>query len=411
MLVFSAFFSGMEIAFLSSNRLRIEVEKKQGGRSSRLISIFLANPKKYIATMLVGNNIALVVYGIMMSVLLEPVFEKFIHSETGVLLLQTLVSTMIILITAEFLPKTIFLLNSNLFLKLFAFPVFVFYVIFYPFSWASIKFSNFILKHFFKARNTKTPNIVFGKVDLDDYINAHLSNHKDQVDEGYELKIFQNALDFSKVKLRECMIPRTEIVALPINEPITKLQEKFIETGFSKILIFQENIDDIIGYVHSSRLFNKPSTIEEVMMDVLIVPESMPANKLLSLFIQEQRSIAVVVDEFGGTSGMATIEDIMEEIFGEISDEHDTEDYENKKISDTEFIFSGRLEIDALNEKHEIDLPDVEGYETIAGLILHYHENIPKVNEIVTIDKFQFRILKSSNTRIELVSLKIIQPD
>lgn len=411
MLVFSAFFSGMEIAFLSSNRLRIEVEKKQGGRSSRLISIFLANPKKYIATMLVGNNIALVVYGIIMSVLLDPVFEQFIPSETGVLLLQTLVSTIIILITAEFLPKTIFLLNSNLFLKFFAFPVFIFYVLFYPFSWASIKFSNFILKYFFKAQNTKTPNIVFGKVDLDDYINAHLTNHKDHVDEDYELKIFQNALDFSKVKLRECMIPRTEIIALPINEPIAKLQEKFIETGFSKILIFQENIDDIVGYVHSSRLFNKPDSIEEVMMDVLIVPESMPANKLLSLFIQEQKSIAVVVDEFGGTSGMATIEDIMEEIFGEISDEHDTEEYENKKISDTEFIFSGRLEIDALNEKHEIDLPDVEGYETIAGLILHYHENIPKVNEIVTIDKFQFRILKSSNTRIELVSLKIIQPD
>ncbi|OFX36144.1 MAG: hemolysin [Bacteroidetes bacterium GWA2_32_17] len=406
-LIFSAFFSGMEIAFLSSNRLQIELEKKQKFRFSNIISIFISNPKKYIATMLVGNNIALVIYGIFMAGILEYPISKYISSESGILLTQTIISTLIILIIGEYIPKTIFRLNANLFLNIFSVPVSIFYYVFYPVSWVAIYISNFFLKNIFKAETQKSNLIVFGKVDIDNYLNEYQLNKSTSEDEEYELKIFQNALDFSKIKLRECIVPRTEIAAIEQNDTIENLKEKFIETGYSKILIYNNNIDTIIGYTHSSELFTKPKNIHDIIHEVLIVPETMPANKLLKSFFQQKRSVAVVVDEFGGTSGMVTIEDIMEEIFGEIEDEHDTDDFEDKQISENEFIFSGRLEIDYINEKYEINIPSNIEYETIAGFILYKHQNIPSLNEIISIGNFSIKILKATNTRIELIQLKI----
>lgn len=407
-LVFSAFFSGMEIAFLSSNRLQIELEKKQRSRYSNIISIFISNPKKYIATMLVGNNIALVIYGIFMAGTLEYPISKYVSSESGILFAQTLISTLIILIIGEFIPKTIFRLNANLFLNIFSIPVVFFYYIFYPVSWVTISVSNFFLKNIFKAETQKSNLIVFGKVDIDNYLNEYKLNKSTSEDEEFELKIFRNALDFSKIKLRECVIPRTEIAAIDQNDTIENLKEKFIETGYSKILIYKNNIDTIIGYVHSSELFVKPKNIKDIIHEVLIVPETMPANKLLKSFIQQKKSVAVVVDEFGGTSGMVTIEDIIEEIFGEIKDEHDTDDFEDKQINENEFIFSGRLEIDYVNEKYGINIPSNVEYETIAGFILFKHQNIPNLNEIISIENFSIKILKATNTRIELIQLKIL---
>lgn len=406
-LIFSAFFSGMEIAFLSSNRLQIELEKKQKSRYSNIISIFINNPKKYIATMLVGNNIALVVYGIFMVSILELPLSKYISSETGLLLTQTIISTLIILIIGEYIPKTIFRLNANLFLNIFAIPVYLFFYFFYPITWLTIKISNLILKKVFKTETQKSNLIVFGKVDIDNYLNEYKLKKSTLEEEEYELKIFQNALDFSKIKLRECVIPRTEIAAVEQSDTIENLKEKFIETGYSKILIYKNNIDTIIGYTHSSELFLKPKSIHDITHEVLIVPETMPANKLLKSFIQQKRSVAVVVDEFGGTAGMVTIEDIMEEIFGEINDEHDTNDLEEKQINDSEFVFSGRLEIDYLNEKYNLKIPTNGEYETIAGFILFNHENIPNLNEKINIDNFSIKILKATNTRIELIQLKI----
>ena len=406
-LIFSAFFSGMEIAFLSSNRLQIEVEKKQGFRKANIVSIFVNNPKKFIATMLVGNNISLVIFGIFMAVLLENPISNFIDSEFGILITQTILSTFIILITAEFLPKTIFRINSNSYLNFFAIPVYIFYILFYPISWASIKLSDLILSKAFKANVKKSHSIVFGKVDLDNYVSERTQKKDGNEDEDYELKIFQNALDFSNVKLRECIVPRTEIAAIDIDDSIELLKEKFIETGYSKILIYRNNIDHIIGYTHSLELFHKPDKISDIIRDVIIVPETMPANKLLALFIQQKRSVAVVVDEFGGTAGMVTIEDIMEEIFGEIKDEHDTDDLEEKQINENEFIFSGRLEIDYINEKYNFDFKQDGDFETIAGLILDSYKSIPKLNETIVIDEYSFKILRVTNTRIELVHLKI----
>ncbi|MCK4663676.1 MAG: HlyC/CorC family transporter [Bacteroidales bacterium] len=409
-LVFSAFFSGMEIAFVSSNKLRIELDKKQGYYASGIISIFIKNPSQYIATMLIGNNIALVIYGIIMAIILEPFILTFTHSDSAILIIQTIVSTLIILITAEFLPKTLFQINPNLFLNLFSIPIYFFYILFYPFTKFTIALSNTFLKSIFNVKINKTyEKTVFGKVDLDDF----LESHKKEVDKSkeikHEVKIFKNALDFSKVKLRECIVPRTEIAALEINNTIEELKQKFIETGFSKILIYEESIDHIIGYAHSSELFKNPKDIKSMMHRLQIVPETMPAKKLLSLFTNEHKSIALVVDEFGGTSGIVTIEDIMEEIFGEIVDEHDIIELEEKIINENEYLFSGRLEIDYINEKYNNIIPVSDDYETIAGYILFHHGNIPNVNDNIKINNLNFKILKVSSTRIELIELKIIE--
>ncbi len=410
-LLLSAFFSGMEIAFVSANKLKIELDKKQHTTSSKIIAFFIDRPSVYIATMLIGNNIALVIYGMVMAIVLEPAIAYIVDSEIIILLLQTLISTLIILVTAEFLPKTIFRLNPNFVLKIFALPVFFFYIVFYPITLLSVSLSNNFLKTLFNINIKKNnPQTAFSKVDLDNLINTHSSGSEDNTEDEIEneLKIFQNALDFSNIKLRECIIPRTEIAGIDINDNIENLKQCFIETGFSKILIYKETIDNIVGYVHSSDLFKNPKTIKAMMRDIMIVPETMPANKLLADFIKENKSIAVVVDEYGGTSGMVTIEDIIEEITGEIEDEYDMSGTTEKQINDNEYIFSGRLEIDYVNDKYNLNLPTSDEYETIAGLILSHYGSFPEPNQIITIDEIgTFKILNVSKTKIELINLKV----
>ncbi|NQU54460.1 MAG: HlyC/CorC family transporter [Bacteroidetes bacterium] len=405
----SAFFSGMEIAFVSANKLRLELDKQSEPFSSKILKFATADAGKYIATMLVGNNIALVIYGIAFATLMEPFLQVYFQSEFVILLLQTVASTIIILLFSEFLPKTLFRISPNVLLNIFSIPLALFYIVFYPITKFTVGITNVFLKRILKtdvAASNKNP--VFSRIDLDEFVNEPVSvgfEKKEMLET--EVKLFKNALDFSKVKLREIMVPRTEIEMLDINSSIAELRLKFVETGYSRILFYNENIDNIIGYVHSFVIFQNPETIKPYLKNVLIVPETMPANKLLSTFIQEHRSIAIVVDEFGGTSGMVTSEDILEEIFGEIEDEHDTKDIIEKKISDTEFIFSGRSEIDLINEKYFLNLPETDEFETLAGFILNYHESIPKINLLIKIGKFHFKILKATNTKIELVKLTL----
>jgi len=405
--LFYAFFSGMETAFISSNKLRIELEKKQRTFNSRVLSIFTSNPGQYIVTILIGNNIALVIYGILMEIILEPLISGVFSSDINILVIQTIISTLIILFFAEFLPKTVFLLSPNVFLRLFSLPVLFFYTIFYPVSKIIIFLSHFILRTLLNIKISEKPeDLVFGKIDLDHLISECRVIIDAEDDQALNMKIFRNALDFSNVKLRECMVPRTEIIALEENSSIDELCQKFMDTGLSKILIYRDNIDNIIGYVNMKDLFKNLKSIKSKLVKVSIVPETMPANKLLELFVEEKKSIAVVVDEFGGTSGMVTIEDILEEIFGEIEDEHDSSQLVEKQISDNEFIFSGRLEIDYLNEKYQFNIPEIDDYETLAGFILYHHESIPNMNQHIKINPFDFKILRVSETKVELVNLK-----
>lgn len=409
-ILLSAFFSGMEIAYVSANKLKLELDKQSEPFTSKTLKFVTANGGQYIATMLVGNNIALVIYGIAFAAVLEPVFHTHFQSESFILFMQTIVSTMVILVFAEFLPKTLFRIFPNSFLNVFSLPLAFFYVVFYPITKFSVGVTNSLLKGFLrKDVSSERKNPVFSRVDLDEFVSEQdgvRAEQKDRVET--EVKLFKNALDFSKVKLREIMVPRTEIEMLEVGTTINELRQKFVETGYSRILFYNDSIDNIIGYVHSSIMFKSPKSIEPFIKKVLIVPETMPANKLLSTFIQERRSIAIVVDEFGGTSGMVTSEDILEEIFGEIEDEHDTRDIIEKKISENEYQFSGRAEIDLLNEKYFFDLPETEEFETLAGYILFHHESIPKINTLIKIGNHEFKILKASNTRIELVKLTIL---
>lgn len=410
-ILFSAFFSGMEIAFISANRLRLELDKKQNIVFSSLISLYTQYPGQFIATMLVGNNLALVIYGIAFANLLDPYLKNYIESETLILFLQTLISTILILATAEYLPKALFRINPNRILKIFTVPIAFFYFLFYPITKISIAISKFVLKVFLNEQINKVDEkVVFSRIDLDHFVNEQENNvaSKTANEVDNEVKLFKNALDFSSVKLREVMVPRTEMVALDINSTIEELHQKFIETGYSRILFYQENIDNIIGYVHHSIIFTKPKSIRENLRKVLIVPETMSASKLLSKFFQQRLSIAIVVDEFGGTSGLVTSEDILEEIFGEIEDEHDTIDLIMKKISENEYILSGRLELDEINENFNLEFPENANFETLAGFILSHYESIPKANTVITIDHLQFKILKATNTKIELVSLKVL---
>ncbi len=406
-LLFSAFFSGMEIAFISSNKLRLELEKKQRTFASRITSVFTRNPGQYIATMLVGNNIALVVYGITMAIILEPPIHKFVSSEVSVFIIQTIIATIIILITAEFLPKAIFRLKPNLILNALSIPVMAFYIILYPISKSIIGLGNFLMKYILGTDvSNDNKNNVFGKVDLDHFVKESQNEFHEKDNLQNDIKLFQNALDFSTVKLRECMVPRPEIAAFEIDTPIEEVKQSFIETGFARILVYKNSIDNIIGYINSKDFFKNPKSIRSMLNRIIIAPETMVAQKLLSLFIKEKKGVAVVVDEFGGTAGMVTIEDIIEEIFGEIEDEHDTVDFEEKQLSDNEFIFSGRIEIDYLNDKYNLEIPKTEDYETLAGFIIYHHESIPKINEKLTIGTFRFEIIKMSKSRIELVHLE-----
>ena len=404
-LLLSAFFSGMEIAFLTSNKLRIEIDKSKKGVTQALIDLFISHSGMYITTLLVGNNVVMVIYGIFMSDLLVKQFE-FLHLSIGVeLFVETLVSTLIILVFAEFLPKTVFRLRSNLFLKLFSVPVFLFYLLFFPLSYFSVWLGGWLLRIFTGRKlGHKEPNRAFGKVDLNNLIEEGEVNAR-QEEEMHEIKLFRNALDFSEVKLRECIVPRPDVVALSIDSSIEELTQLFIDTGLSRILIYKESIDDIIGYVQISTLFKDPPTIAKALSRVLIVPETMSAQRLLNLFIRDQKSVAVVVDEFGITAGIVTIEDIMEEIFGEIEDEHDHLNLKEVMISEQEYIFSGRLEVDYLNEKYHLDLEEREEYETLAGLVLYFNQSIPQEGETIVVNNLTFKILSVKNARIEEIKV------
>lgn len=409
-IILSAFFSGMEIAFVSSNKLRIELDRKQGAFGSEIIKIFANNPGQYISTMLIGNNIALVIYGLFFSKLLSPVLTPHIESDILVLILNTFISTAIILTVAEFLPKTLFIISPNFFLKVLSVPTLFFFYLFYPISKFVLAASNLFIRVFFgmkKGEKKEQENLVFGKVDLDHFVGLIKNNKDDPGSFDQNIRIFQNALDFSNVKLRECMVPRTEIDAVECVTPIAELKVRFIETRHSRILVYQKTIDNIIGYFELKDIFKDPVDINSFIRKLIIVPETMAANKLLKLFVEEKKNIALVVDEFGGTSGMVTIEDILEEIVGDIEDEHDINELTEKVIGTNEYIFSGRLEIDYLNERYNLDLPEEDDYETLAGLILHFHGSFPIQNDVIRIKNFMFKVLKVTSTRLELVNMKV----
>lgn len=406
-LVFSAFFSGMEIAFVSANKLKIELDRKLGFFPAKLLSHFNKHQSKFISTMLVGNNIALVVYGIFMAELLEPFIYYFTNSDITVFVVQTILSTLLILFVAEFLPKALFRLNPNKILSFFSLPVALIYYLLFPIAIFTMAISNVVLKVFFRV-DVKDGDMSFGMVDLDNYLREATAKAEDNQEIETEVQIFQNALDFSKVKARECMVPRTEIEAIDEEAGIEELKGRFIETGYSKILIYRENIDNIIGYTHSFDLFKRPEKIKEILLPISVIPESMTANEILEFFTKEKKSVAVVVDEFGVTSGMVTIEDVVEELFGDIEDEHDLEDLIERQINDTEFIFSARHEIDYLNEKYKLGLPESEEYETLAGYIIFIRESIPMRNEKIKTPHFIFTIKGVLKNKIEIVHVKRI---
>ena len=405
-LLFSAFFSGLEIAFVTSNKLRFELDKKQRNLTSSILSIFYRNPQQFISTMLVGNNICLVIYGLLMAQTMNPWLSP-LGSQFLITLIQTILATIIVLFTGEFLPKAIFRLNPNLFLRVFSWLLLLFYIVLYPISrfstWVSIK----ILSLFKVKVNSSTKNNVFSRIDLNYLIQESFENPESEKELENEVKIFQNALDFSNVKLRDCFVPRTEIIALDYESDTETLKETFIETGFSKILIYKGDIDNIVGYIHQSEMFEHQNDWKKQINQIPIVPENMAAQKLMKMFLSQKKSIAVVVDEFGGTAGIVTLEDIMEEIFGEIEDEHDIQDYIAEKISDNEFLLSGRLEVETINERFGLEIPESDDYETIAGFVLHNNQHFPKLNEVIRIEKYSIKCMKVSNNRIELVKLII----
>ncbi|MBA3971698.1 MAG: HlyC/CorC family transporter [Bacteroidetes bacterium] len=406
-LLASAFFSGLEIAFITSNKLRIELENKQGNFAAKILAHFNKYPSRYLGTMMLGNNIALVLFSIYMDEEFKALFHPYISSEILILFIATFLSTIIVLIVAEFLPKNLFRINPNKTLTLFAFPLTIVYGLLYPFVMITVGFSELILRKIFRIQ-INNDNAGFTMIDLDNYVReGNSASVEKKAEMDHEIQIFQNALDFSSVKARECMIPRTEIIALSVDESIEALKQKFVQSRLSKILIYAESIDNIIGYVYSKELFKKPESIKSILLPVSIVPESMAASEVLTVFIQQHKSIAVVVDEFGGTSGMLTMEDVMEEIFGEIEDEHDKEETTEKQLSESEFIFSARLETDYINHKYDLDLPILDNVETLGGLIMHYHESIPHFQEEIRIQNFVFTILAVTRTRIEQVNLKI----
>jgi len=410
-ILFSAFFACIEIAFITSNKLLLELKNKQGSFYARILSPFVANPSKFISTTLVGNNIGLVVYGIYMAKILNPLLISLIpalvHNTVILLLLQTIISTMIVLVTAEFIPKVLFLLNPDNTLKLLALPFLLMYYIFWPvvhfITWLAKLILNNLLKLNFKEN---TP--VFSKVDLDDYINQ-LSERDLPEDAEVDTEIFKNALDFSTIKVRDCLTPRTELITIDINEPISSLYKLFIETGLSKILVYDSNPEQIIGYVHQKEMFNKPPTIRSILMPIIIATETMSVMDLLNKFSRTHKSIALVVDELGSTAGLITVEDIMEEVFGEIEDEHDTEMLIEEKISNTEYKLSARLEVDYLNKTYHFNFKEGD-YNTLGGFIIAHHQDIPQQGEKIIIEQFEFTILQKSNARIELVMLKLLEP-
>lgn len=407
-MILSAFFSGMEIAFVSSNRMLAQMDKEKMGISKRFLSLFFNNPNSFVSTMLVGNNIVLVVYGI----LIARLFDQTIFSGMDAAFTvpaDTVLSTLIILFTGEFLPKTLFQSNPNRLMQVFAFPAYLFYVILWPIS-RFVTFLSGLILRLFRVRIPKDAiSGGFSKVDLDYLIQSSIDNARSNEEIENEVKIFHNALDFPDTKVRDCMVPRTEINSVDINTcTLDELRQKFIESGNSKIIVYTEDIDHIKGYIHSSELFKNPSSWKDGIRSMPFVPETMPAQKLMQILLQQKKSLGVVVDEFGGTSGIVSLEDIVEEIFGEIEDEHDSLKYVAKQTNEDEYLLSARLEIDKVNEMFSLDLPESEEYMTLGGLILNAYRSFPKLNEIVKIGKFEFKIIKIATAKIELVQLKVL---
>lgn len=418
-LLFSAFFSGMEIAFISANKIHIEIEKKQEGFLAKILTLLTEKPSRFIATMLIGNNIALVVYGLYMGDVLMNWFGSLSVSSNGFvhvlltdfsLLTQTVISTLVILLTAEFLPKVLFQIYSNTLLKFLALPAYIFYVLFGFLSTFIIKISDFILKTFLKTDGDEV-QLSFSKIELGDYITEQMETVEEEDEIDSEIQIFQNALEFSAVKAREVMIPRTEIAAVELHETPKNLTKLFTETGYSKILIFKDTVDNIIGYVHSFELFKKPKTIKSILRPVELVPETMLIHDILNVLIKKRKSIAVVLDEYGGTSGIMTVEDIVEELFGEIEDEHDTTDLIEEQITETTYKFSARLDVDYLNENFKFELPESDEYETLGGLLVNETGEIPEKDVEIEIENFRFTVLEVSSTKIDLVLLERIEKE
>jgi CBS domain containing-hemolysin-like protein len=408
-ILLAAFFSAMELSFIASNKLRIELDRKQGHFGSGIVSVYTRNPGQYIATMLIGVNIATVIFSMLSAELLERWMSKLIPSDLVIFIIQTIVTTLIILVFADFLPKSIVRINPNSFLKLFAVPTSIFYYLFYPVSKLTLWISNLFMRLFFGIRpeRKEQENKIFTRVDLDHFVNDLVETEEEKEEEYNSLRIFQNALDFSSVRARECMVPRTEIVALPVGSTTEELKQQFIESGHSKILLYREHLDNMVGYYELKDLLHEPADIETGLRKLPVVPETMTANKVLKLLSEAKKSIALVVDEFGGTSGIVTIEDVLEEIVGDIEDEHDTSDLIDKKISEKEYIFSGRLNIDYLNEEYELGLPESDDYTTLAGLMLYTHGNIPRMQENIRVGRYIFTVIRGSTTRVELLKLKI----
>jgi putative hemolysin len=409
-IILSAFFSGMEIAFVSANKLHIELEKKREGFIPQILNKITQKSSKFITTMLVGNNISLVVYSYYMGGFLLGIMPLEGFNEFSILLIQTVISTIIILVTAEFLPKAIFRIYANEVLKIFAVPAYVFYILFHFLSDFITGISDFFLRVFFKT-NADEQQVEFSKEELGNYILEQLETGNDDEEVDSEIQIFQNALEFHNVKAREVMVPRTEITAVEIHEHVTNLESVFIETGLSKVLVYKSSMDDVIGYINAFELFKKPKTIKSILLPVEIVPESMLINNILNILMKKRKSVAVVVDEYGGTSGMITVEDIVEELFGEIEDEHDSQEFLEEKINEATFNFSARLEVDYLNEEYNLSIPKSEAYETLGGFIIEHTENIPEENEVVDIAGFEIRILNTSGAKIDVVCLKVLDPE
>ncbi len=404
----SAFFSGMEIAFVSSNKMHLELEKKKDTLLAKILKRLTHKPSRFITTMLVGNNIALVIYGYFMGDLLMGLLLGYINNEFLLLLTQTFISTIVILITAEFLPKAVFRIYANESMKLFAFPAYFFYWLFYIISRFITGISDFFLRVFFNTREDQV-QLAFSKAELGHYIDEQLESAEDEVDS--EIQIFQNALDFHDVKAREAMIPRTEIIAVEVHDSTKNLKQLFMETGLSKIMVYNNSLDDIIGYAHFFDLFKKPKNIRTILLPIEIVPETMMIHDILNDLILKSKSVAIVLDEYGGTSGLITIEDIIEELFGDIEDEHDSITLLEEKVNDREYKFSTRLEVDYINEVYGLDLGENSHYETLGGLIVNHTENIPSTGEVIQIGNYQFTILKESASKIEEVYLKVLFKD
>jgi len=410
-ILLSGFFSGIEIAFVTANKLRLEIDKGREGLPAKALRTIASRPPRLIATLLIGNNAALVVYGLLMAILLENPLKFLLgfvgaqENEMGLVLLQTLLSTAIILFAAEYLPKAVFSTNPNYYLRVLAIPVWIFFQLFYfPVSMV-VRFTRWFIRIFLKGKAEESDGPP-ERIDLGVFLEQLTHGNPDPEEAGeHEVQILQKALEFPNLKAKECMVPRTEIVALPLDVSLIELRQKFVSTGHSKIIIYRGDLDEVLGYVHSYDLFRSPSSLASMLLSIQYVPETMPVKDILSQFIQQRKSIAIVVDEYGGTSGLITLEDIIEEIFGEIEDEHDTEDLVEEKLDDHTFLFSGRLEIDYLNSNYSLDIPTSEEYETLAGFILHHHTTIPPVGEALDIPPFRFEITKGTAARIEEVRL------